>query len=114
MIAILSFLSSGLGRIVLIVAAVGAWTLYQRHDAARDARAACQEETLRRTVQEIERQRNAAQAALDEAEKRAQESDAENMKLERERDAIIEQSKTGAAPSCRIDAATRKRLLNIR
>ena len=113
--ALLAFFLGPVGRWVAIGIAIVAWTAYQRDQAADKAREQCQTEQLRKTLQEIARQRDAAKAALEEAEKQAAISRSEMSDLERERDELIaEQAKAPPDRACIIPDDVRKRLLNIR
>lgn len=108
---ILGGLFSPLGRIVLILVAFGWWTLYQRNDAAEEARSECQAAHLRRVITEIERQRDAAQDALERAERQAEIDAKEMAELESERDDLVANAKTGP---CDINDSDLGRLRNIR
>ena len=70
MTGLIAFVTSPLGRWVVIGLAFLAWTAYQRDQAADRARQECQAEQLQKTVDELERQRDAAREALEEAEER--------------------------------------------
>ena len=71
MTGLLAFITSPLGRWVLIGLAFLAWTAYQRDQAADRARQECQAEQLQKTVDELQRQRDAAEAARKAAEEQA-------------------------------------------
>ena len=113
MTALLGFIASPLGRWVVIGLAFLAWTAYQRDQAADRARQECQAEQLQKTVDELQRQRDAAKEALAEAEKRAQQTEQEMQQLEAARDQIVDQLEN-AGDSCRVPDSTIERLRNIR
>ncbi len=107
-------LLSPLGKVAIILAAFLAWTAYQRSDAASQARTECQEAQLRKTLAEVQRQRDAAWAALADAEKQATVTEKELADLEAERDRIEQDSKPAGALPCKFPAGVSKRLSNIR
>lgn len=113
MTGLLAFITSPLGRWVLIGLAFLAWTAYQRDQAADRARQECQAEQLQKTVDELQRQRDAARQALEEAEKRARETEQEMQQLETARDQIVDQLEN-AGDSCRVPDSAIERLRNIR
>lgn len=113
MTALLGFVTSPLGRWVVIGLAFLAWTAYQRDQAADRARQECQAEQLQKTVDELQRQRDAAKEALEEAEKRAQQTEQEMQQLEAARDQIVDQLEN-AGDSCRVPDSAIERLRNIR
>ena len=113
MTGLLAFITSPLGRWVLIGLAFLAWTAYQRDQAADRARQECQAEQLQKTVDELQRQRDAAKEALEEAEKRAQQTEQEMQQLEAARDQIVDQLEN-AGDSCRVPDSAIERLRNIR
>ena len=113
MTALLGFITSPLGRWVVIGLAFLAWTAYQRDQAADRARQECQAEQLQKTVDELQRQRDAAKEALEEAEKRAQQTEQEMQQLETARDQIVDQLEN-AGDSCRVPDSAIERLRNIR
>ena len=113
MTALLGFVTSPLGRWVVIGLAFLAWTAYQRDQAADRARQECQAEQLQKTVDELQRQRDAAKEALEEAEKRAQQTEQEMQQLEAARDQIVDQLEN-AGDSCRVPDSTIERLRDIR
>jgi predicted negative regulator of RcsB-dependent stress response len=107
--SLLGFAGSPLGKVVVVVLALTAWTGYQRHQAATKAREACQAEQLRKTIAEIERQRDAARSALEAAEARADSSDQELGKLKEEMNAIRVEGTECVVPDSAIE-----QLRNIR
>ena len=113
MTALLGFVTSPLGRWVVIGLAFLAWTAHQRDQAADRARQECQAEQLQKTVDELQRQRDAAKEALEEAEKRAQQTEQEMQQLEAARDQIVDQLEN-AGDSCRVPDSAIERLRNIR
>lgn len=114
MTALFAFFATPLGRVALIGAALLAWTVYQREQAADTAREQCQAETLQRTLDEITRQRDAAQAALAEAEERADRTAEEMERLENARDEAIQSLQERAVDSCVVPDDALERLRNIR
>lgn len=113
MTGLIAFVTSPLGRWVVIGLAFLAWTAYQRDQAADRARQECQAEQLQKTVDELERQRDAAREALEEAEKRQRQTEAEMQELEDARDQIVDQLEN-AGDSCRIPDSAIERLRDIR
>ena len=113
MTGLIAFFTSPLGRWVVIGLAFLAWTAYQRDQAADRARQECQAEQLQKTVDELQRQRDAARQALAEAEARQQQTEAEMKELEDARDRIVEELEN-AGDSCRVPDGTIERLRNIR
>ena len=113
MTGLIAFFTSPLGRWVVIGLAFLAWTAYQRDQAADRVRQECQAEQLQKTVDELQRQRDAAQQALEEAEKRARETEQEMQQLETARDQIVDQLEN-AGNSCRVPDSAIERLRNIR
>jgi chromosome segregation ATPase len=113
MALILGTLFGPVGRVVLLIAAFGWWTIYQRTDAARDARAECQAEQMKRTLDEIERQRDAAQQAVADAEKREAVADREMADLEIEKNQLAEKARN-AEESCKFHPDSVRDLNRIR
>jgi peptidoglycan hydrolase CwlO-like protein len=116
--AALGFLGSPIGKVLLILAALTWWTVHNRNQAAEAARTECRAEQLQKTLDEMERQKGAAEKALAEAEKQQAETDKELAELEAERDRIIAEN---AAPTdaekreCRrLSPAMRERLQRIK
>lgn len=112
--ALLGFIASPIGRWVLIGLAFLAWTAYQRDQAADRARDECQAEQLQKTVDELQRQRDAAEAARKVAEEQAARTAAEMEQLENERDQIVIDLQDAAGDTCRIPDSALERLRNIR
>lgn len=112
--ALLGFIASPIGRWVLIGLAFLAWTAYQRDQAADRARDECQAEQLQKTVDELQRQRDAAEAARKAAEEQAARTAAEMERLENERDQIVIDLQDAAGDTCRIPDSALERLRNIR
>lgn len=112
--ALLGFIASPIGRWVLIGLAFLAWTAYQRDQAADRARDECQAEQLQKTVDELQRQRDAAEAARKAAEEQAARTAAEMEQLENERDQIVIDLQDAAGDTCRIPDSALERLRNIR
>lgn len=114
MAGILSFFLGPIGRWVLIILAFVAWTAYQRDQAADAAREECQAEQLQKTLTEVLRQRDAAQAALAEAERQKAETEREMDSLEEERNAILRELADRGVGACDIPDDVLERLRNIR
>lgn len=106
------------GRLILAAVALWLWTSYQRHDAAQEARAECQEATLRATEKELRRQLQAAQDAAQQAQEQASKSNREMAALQRDLESINATDKTedkqGQPAPCGVPDAKRRRLQNIR
>lgn len=66
-----------------------AWTAYQRHDAASTAKASCENAQLRADMAELARQLAARDRLVKETRARADATDVEIEKLEKDRDAIL-------------------------
>lgn len=113
MSALLAFAVGPVGRWIVIGLAFLAWTAYQRDQAADKARDECHAEQLQKTVDELQRQRDAARAALEEAEQRARQTEAEMEQLETARDQIVEELEN-AGDSCRVPDSAIERLRDIR
>lgn len=110
---LLSFFATPFGRVALIGVALLGWTLYQRDLAADKAREECQAEQLQKTVEELIRQRNAAQEAAKRAAEQAAATREELMELQSEFEAIQLTQEEGDA-SCHIPESVLNRLRNIR
>lgn len=114
MSALLAFAVGPIGRWLVIGLAFLAWTAYQRDQAADKARDECQAEQLQKTVDELQRQRDAAEAARKAAEEQAARTAAEMEQLENERDQIVIDLQDAAGDTCRIPDSALERLRNIR
>lgn len=99
-----------------------AWTAYQRHDAASTARAACENVQLRADMAELARQLAARDRLLKETTARADATESEIEKLEKDRDGILAELAALAppaadgepvAPKCTYPAGIAKRLREI-
>lgn len=111
----MTFLLSPLGRALMIVAALTIWTIYQREQAASGAREACQTAQLQLTVDEIMRQRDAAEKALNDAQAQSIKTESELAALEEEYAAVRESISTeDRNRSCTIPNSTIDRLRNIK
>lgn len=111
----MTFLLSPLGRALMVVAALTAWTVYQRTQAANGAREACQAAQLQLTVDELMRQRDAAEKALGEAQKQSAKTESEMAALEKEYAAARESIPTESrSNSCVIPKSVIDRLRNIK
>ena len=108
MMAALAFFTGPVGRIVLLLAGFLAVIMWQRHDAAQEARA----EQAAATAQEVARQQRVATAAVRAAERRAETAAAELEELETTYGQIIE-SIDGTGGECRIPADVLERLRGI-
>lgn len=113
MIALWNLIDSAIGRVIVSCLAFLAWTAYQRHDAARDARAECKATQMAQTITEIIRQRDAAKRALEMARDQAKQTTAEMSTLQRDHDQLQQEFKDAKA-SCAVPDAARRRMLNIR
>lgn len=102
------------GRIILGVIAFLVWLQWHDAKVADRARSECQAETLRRTLQEVQRQKEAAEALLEEARERAEVSQREVDLLEREKDAINEEMAKAGNQCEPVSDAILERLRNIR
>lgn len=100
-------------KVVLALAAVVLWTAYQRDQAATDARAECRAEHLEETISEMERQRQANEAALRSAREQADRTRAELAALEDERNAILAQLSQRGSGTCAIPVDVLDRLRAI-
>lgn len=86
-----SFLTSAVGRWVLLALALSIWTTYQRIDAAGKAKASCQQAHFEQQVAEKTRQLEAARQVADNARKRADEAEANLAKLREAANALQDQ-----------------------
>lgn len=111
---ILGFLVGPIGRWLLIAGALFIWHVHKVDQARDEARAECQAETIRRTLQEVIRQRDAAKLALEAQRKQAEISRKEIAELEKENVAIVESLGESSADSCVVPDDIRRRLQNIR
>lgn len=111
----MSFLSSPFAKPLLIVLAFVAWTVYQRDQAAKGAREACQASQLAVTVDELNRQLEASQKATAAAEERNKKTDEALQALENESaKAVSSIPAKDRKGSCAIPADTIKRLRSIK
>ncbi|MCA1775705.1 MAG: hypothetical protein LC676_08890 [Loktanella sp.] len=101
------WLTGPTGRVVVALALFGAWTGYQRADAAHEAREAVWAEV----AEEYERQQAEAALLQAEARQRADAAEARLEELTRAKDAILD---TKDDESCDIPADVRDRLRAIR
>lgn len=111
------FLGSPVAKWIGIALAVLAFISWQRHDAARDATAAAQEEcrieVQERTQEEIERQRQIAETVLEEARERQAITEAELAELQERADELLAEIRESGG-SCPLDSGTLRRLREIR
>lgn len=112
--ALLGFAFGPVGRWLLIGAAVLAWTVAQRHDAATKARAECRADQLQATLDETIRQREIAEAALKLAQDRSEQAQIELDQLEAENDQIKADLGAERGRECRVPRNATKRLRNIK
>ena len=102
----MKWLSSPTGRVVVALVLLGAWTVYQRADAAHDAREAVWAEV----EEEYDRQRAEAEKLRQEARERADEVEEELTRLEELQNDFVNDP---ANESCDIPDDVRQRLLEI-
>lgn len=114
LLSVVSFVTGPVGRWVAIGLAFLVWTAYQREMAATDARNECQAEQLQKTLDEVQRQRDIAQEAVRDAERRANSTEQELAELEASRDQIIFDLKEHAESSCVVPSDVIERLRLIR
>lgn len=112
--SILTLAFSPVGKIVIGVVAFLLWLGFHDAKVANRARGECQAEQLQKTLDEVERQRDAARLALAEAEKQQQITEDELLALEKTRDEVVASLQDEGKSSCRIPAAAIDRLRNIR
>lgn len=113
MTALFALASSSIGKIVIAALALVVWTLYQRDAAADKAREECQAATLRQTVTEITRQREAAKRALEMARDQTKQTTVEMTALQRDHDQL-KQDYQDAQSACAVPDAATRRMRNIR
>jgi len=104
--AVWEFLKTPTGRVILLVLAFGAWTWWNRYDAAYEAR----KEVRAEIAAEYDRQREEATQLAAEARVRADEADAELARLQELRDELVS---TLGADACDIPDDLRQRLRDI-
>lgn len=104
------FLTSPAGKVMLVVLAFVAWTVYQRLDAT----AACNAEHIAADQREAIRQTELAQNIARAATQRADEAEAESARMEIENDQLKALIESGEIASCDIPDDARERLLRIR
>ena len=107
-------LTGGIGLYVMLGAALLAWTVYTRHDAATKAKAECRAEQIQAALNEVLRQQDIAEAALKLAQERADAAQIELQELERENTQIKSELGAAAADVCRVPRDATRRLRNIR
>ena len=93
------------GRVVLILAAISAWTAYHRHDAA----SRCQEQHYIAKLEERERELAVAERLAADARDRADEAEREMEEVRAQADAIL--SENGAVCVLPDDVADRLRAI---
>jgi hypothetical protein len=96
-------------KVVAIAAALGAWTLYNRVDAARGARAECQYDTLQASLEAERKRAETADRIASESRARAERTQKELDALEATTLEIISEN----AGDCPIPDDVRDRLLRI-
>ena len=110
---ILSLVFSTPGKIALGVIAFFVWLGFHDAKVEKRATATCQAETLRRTVNEITRQKAAADALLADAEREAADAEREIAQLQIEKDAA--NAEMAKIKSCEpVPPAVLERLRRIR
>lgn len=107
----IQLLASPLARLAGIALAFLAWTAYQRHDAARDARAECRADQLQATLEEVQRQKDVVDTTLADAEREAAQSDRELADLSKRLEEI---NANRNESSCVIPDDVLRRLRDIR
>ena len=107
------FLTSPLGKVLIVILALGAWTVYQREQAANKAREECQSEQLKKTLDETLRQTKAAEDALEDAREQAEKTKLENDDLATQLEQIKEQT-VKLTNSCAVPDDVRRRLSDIK
>ena len=110
--ALLSFAFSPLGKALLAGVAFFVWLGFHDAGVANRARSECQSEQLRKTLEEMTRQRDVALAAQAAAEVQIEKTQAEMTVLEKERDDTV--ATITENTSCRVPRAATKRLRDIR
>lgn len=105
---------SPVGRVVLAAVAFFVWLGFHDAKVANRARGECQAEQLRKTLTEVERQRDAAETALKNAENQSQATEAELAELKKATDDVVADLKDAGKSSCRIPRAALDRLRAIR
>lgn len=111
---LIAWLIGPTGRTVVLAIALIVYMGYRENKAANEATAQCRAAEIQKDLDEMKRQRDAAWAALADAEKQQAVSDAALAKLEQEGDAINEESKLLKANPCNIPPAATKRMRNVR
>lgn len=110
--ALWEFLRGPVGKWVLIAALVGVWTVGNRMDAARKARAECQTEQLEARLAAQEARAKEAERIAGEARKRAAETEQQIAAVERTRDELLDEL-ADAGASCDLSDDIRERLRRI-
>lgn len=107
------FLTSPLGKVLIVILALGAWTVYQREQAANKAREECQSAQLQKTLDETLRQQQAAEDALGAARDQAEQTKFEMAALRKQ----LEQTNAEAVQltdPCNVPESVRRRLSDIK
>lgn len=107
---VVGFLTSPAGKVMLIVLAFVAWTVYQRVDAT----ATCNAEHVAADQREALRQTELAQNIARAATERADEAEREAALMETENEQLKELIESGEISTCDISDDARERLLRIR
>lgn len=100
------------GKWVLLALLVAAWTLFNRVDAARKARADCQLDHVEAALVEEQRKAERAEEIAAEARARADTAEAELAELETARDELLSEFDDQAG-RCALPDDLRDRLLGI-
>lgn len=105
---LISWLLGPAGKVILLVLAFVAWTVYQRHDATRD----CEDAQLRADLIETQRQLAIAEGIAKKARERADQTQIEIDELE----AAYADLEANISPGdgCSISPELRERLLRIK
>lgn len=101
------------GKAFILLAALLAWTSFQRHDAARDERTRVTLAYEQAKIAEIARQKAIGDAAIAAARRRAEAAEAQIAKFQETADALSSELEA-AGNSCPLDDSVRKRLLSIK
>lgn len=114
MTGLLAFATSTPGKIILGVIAFFVWLSFHDAKVANRAKAECQADTLRKTLTEVQRQKDAADALLADAEKQQTATENEIADLTRQRDQA-NAAQQGKGKACEpVDDRVLERLRNIR
>ncbi|PZQ95180.1 MAG: hypothetical protein DI533_20225 [Cereibacter sphaeroides] len=114
MTGLLAFATSTPGKIILGVIAFFVWLSFHDAKVTNRAKAECQADTLRKTLTEVQRQKDAADALLADAEKQKTATENEIADLTRQRDQA-NAAQQGKGKACEpVDGRVLERLRSIR